>query len=52
MLDIQGKKLIEGMRIPNQSGDSWTPLDFISLKIKLKIEIVFRKCDLVVEKMD
>ena len=40
------------MRILNQSGDSWTSLIFISLKIKLKIGIVFGKCDLVVEKMD
>ena len=52
MVDIHGKKLTEGMRILNQSGDSWTPLVFISLKIKLKIGIVFGKCDLVVEKMD
>ena len=52
MVDIHGKKLTEGMRILNQSGGSWTPLVFISLKIKLKIGIVFGKCDLVVEKMD
>lgn len=51
MVDIHSKKLTEGMRILNQSRWFLNSPRFISLKIKLKL-IVFRKYDLVVEKMD